>query len=495
MKPGRAIAGLLGALLCAAAESATPTPPEPTAQAAQTAIVVQDQVALRAAARDSATTQALLWQGDTLELRGTAHEFVQVYDHRRERGGYVRASQLRRVALQPENAAELLAVVRFLRDTPGAEALGLAYVAAYLKAAPAEAIGSEAFAALGRMAERLARRASSRRPASEDAQMAAHLDVAASLGVTLRSTEREGRMQLCYDGEAFRRVLALAASAEERAEAALAVTRPDCIDPDLSPLARYEFDAWRIDVLGRAPRQDLPDYLRNRLRLRSAAVQASFAFQRARRGEDAQADMTLALQELAGVNRQALAEQDNTAYADAAVRVGASRWAADAVPAAAPAKGLRLQTRPGEPGQTCVTLHAADAAAPLAQRCTYGLVWNASAAANAAGTALTVAVQPLDAWRELWLFQHDANGWRVDVLPPGLDSAQPGYIEFAGWVPGKPQLLAARETRVDGRFRRSFEVIDLATLAVTKRADEPSALSVFYRAQDAAWKRGSVALR
>lgn len=485
------------ALLCAGAATAQELLPAAAAEnTAATAIVAQDQVALRAAPRESAQQQAVLWQGDTLEVRGQRQDYLQVYDYRRERGGYVRASQVRRIALTPEAAPELLSVVRFLRDTPGAEALGLAYAAAYLKAAPGSAITSEALFSLGTMAERLARRASSRHAKADDAVIAAHLEVAASLGVVITGFEREGRMQLCYDGEAYRHVLALPAPAEERARAALGLTRPECIAPDLTPLARHDLDSWRIDVLSRVPREDLPEHLRNRLRLRSAGVLASFAFQRTRRGEPAQETMASALAELAGVNKLELAEEDNSAYADAAVRVGASRWSAENAPAVA-AKGLRVETSPGEPGQTCIALVDAkhDAAHALVRRCTYGLVWTASASVNAAGSVLALAVQPLDSWRELWLFQQGADGWRIDVLPPSLDGTELGYVEFAGWVPGKAQMLAARETRVEGRFRRSFEVIDLATLAVDKAVDNPANLSVFYRSQDAAWKRQSVAVR
>src|SRR6185369_4621453 len=134
--------------------------PATRAEEPATAIVVQDQVALRAAARDSAQQQAMLWQGDALEVRGQRQEFLQVYDHRRERAGFVRAAQVRIVPTQAEAAPDLLAVVRFLRDTPGAEALGIGYAAAYLKAAPANVIGAEPFDALGTMSERLARRAS-----------------------------------------------------------------------------------------------------------------------------------------------------------------------------------------------------------------------------------------------------------------------------------------------------------------------------------------------
>jgi len=152
-----------------------------------TAIVVQDQVALRAAARDSAQQQAVLWQGDVLEVRGQRLEFLQVYDHRRERAGFVRSTQVRVLSTKTEAAPDLLAVVRFLRDTPGAEALGIAYAAAFLKAAPANSIGAEPFDALGTMAERLARRASSNKNKANDALLAAHLDVVAAYGVAIHS--------------------------------------------------------------------------------------------------------------------------------------------------------------------------------------------------------------------------------------------------------------------------------------------------------------------
>ena len=123
---------------------------------ASMAIVTQDQASLRAAQKDSAQQQAVLWQGDSLEIRGEKMDYLQVYDHRRERAGYIRASQVRKVSLAPADSGELLSVVRFLKDTPGAEAMGIAYTAAFLKAAPANAIGPEAFDALGGMAERLA---------------------------------------------------------------------------------------------------------------------------------------------------------------------------------------------------------------------------------------------------------------------------------------------------------------------------------------------------
>ena len=109
--------GVLFALLSMAAEASTPV----------LAIIIQDQTALRAAPRGSAQQQALLWQGEALEIRGERMDWLQVYDYRRERGGYVRASQVRRVVLEPAQAPALLAVLRFLRNSAGSEALGIAF--------------------------------------------------------------------------------------------------------------------------------------------------------------------------------------------------------------------------------------------------------------------------------------------------------------------------------------------------------------------------------
>ncbi len=468
------------------------------------AIVTQDQSALRAAPRASAPQQAVLWQGDALEVRGRKGDYLQVYDHRRERAGYIRAAQVRHHSLRPEDAAELLAIVRFLRDTPGAEALGIAYAAAYLRAAPAEAIGAEAFDAIGGMAERLARRASAGRGAAGDQATAAHLEVVAGHGIGMVSFERGGRMQLCYDGDAHRRVLALPASDAQKAAAALALTRHECVPPALTPVERFAVDNWRAEVLERVGTKDLPPELKNRLRLRKAGVWAGLAYQRARRPElgpaAAQAAAQRALDELAGVDKSELTEGDAAAYQEAAVRVGASRWAAVPAPPAggarAPAR-LSIETRPGEPGETCVHLIDArqDGKTPLLRRCTFGLVWTASAAANRQGTALALAVQPLDAWRELWVFRKGPAGWQVDVLPPGSDAPDLGYAEFAGWVPGDTRVLAVRETRSAGRSRPSFEVLRLATLEVEKRADRPEHLGTFHRWQDPLWKGQTVSLR
>jgi hypothetical protein len=112
----------------------------PDAGAADVAIVLREAAALRGEARDAKRQRAALSQGDMLEVRGERLDYLNVYDHRRERAGFVRASHVRRLALSADEAPELLALVRYLRDAPGSEGLGIPLVAAYVQAAPAARI-------------------------------------------------------------------------------------------------------------------------------------------------------------------------------------------------------------------------------------------------------------------------------------------------------------------------------------------------------------------
>jgi hypothetical protein len=459
--------------------------------AATLAIVVQDHAALRTAPRASATELTALWQGDVVELRGERAGYLRVYDYRQERGGYLKSESVRAVGLKEGDASELLAVLRFLRESPGSESLGISYGAAYLKAVSPQALTAEPFDAIARMAERLADQASGR----GSRLVAAHLEVVEQFGVHMQSFERNGQVQVCYDGVLFRRVLALpGASPEQRAQAALGLTRPDCIDPTLGPAPRALLDEARRQILEGVGDHGLNAMTRSRLHARRAGVWASLTYQAARRGEAATQAAQRALVELLAVHTEDLGVDRRSEYLDATVRVGAIRWAA-AVTAQARADALLLTAAPGEPGQTCLVLEdERRRGAPLARRCTYGVAWLASAQSLAQGHALVLAVQPLESWRELWVFHSGTDGWTVDVLSPAANDPEEGYVEFAGFAPGTRRLLIVREVKDRGRFVRRFEELRLDDLALIRQAGAPEMLADFGRWQDLAWRRDTLAL-
>lgn len=458
------------------------------------ALVVQDQSPLRAAAQDSAPRQATLWQGEWLEVRGERQGFLQVYDHRRERPGYVRQQQVRVYPLDETSAPQLQAVVEFLKDTPGAEALGIGYTAALLRAANSSQVGPELFDAMGTLADRLAKRASTKK---NDEALAAHLDVAASYGVKLVSIEQEGRTRLCYDGEAFRRVLALGGTPEARLRAALALTRPECIDPALRQVERQALDEWRASVLEQVDAGPLPAWQANRLHLRRAEVYASLAYQWARRGESEKGAKASerSVDELARVLKAELAEDDKSAYAVAAVRVAASRWASVPAPEK-PGAGPRLELAQGKPGETC--LHLVDeksTGTPLADHCTYGLVWPSSIRRSPQGNTVTVAVQLLEGWTELWVFHQEGDGWLMDALSPATTDPGVGYVELAGFTPDGSRVLVAREVLVEGKIKSSFQVLKRETLLPEKTAERPDDSGTFKRWSTADWRSRTLAVR
>jgi hypothetical protein len=301
-------------------------------------------------------------------------------------------------------------------------------------------------------------------------------------------------MQVCYDGELYRQVLSLPhASSEERARAVLGLTRPDCIDPGLGILQRVLLDEERHELLDRIEERSLSAMMRSRLHARRAAVWAAVAYELARRGESPGAAAQRAVAELVAVHPQDLGEEHRAEYLDALVRVGAIRWAAVAPgPEAGP---LMLTTQPGKSGQTCLALAEVQRpTSPLLSRCTYGIVWTASAQAVAHGRALVLAVQPLESWRELWVFHESVGGWTVDVLSPGADDPEEGYVEFAGFAPRSQRLLIVREVKDRGRFRRRFEELRLEDLVPVRQASSPELLADFGRWQDAAWRRDTLAL-
>ncbi|ANH70901.1 hypothetical protein ABE85_24510 [Mitsuaria sp. 7] len=503
----------------------------PDDAAPRTALVVQDNAAMRAAAKDSSPAQAQLWRGEALEIRGERPDHFQVYDYRRERGGFVRKAALLPLngpAAQPD---ALLAALRVVRQQTGAESLGLGLAAAYVQSASAAQMngvdGAEVLDAMGTLAERLADRASRTQPRSDgvatvapsaaETQVAAHLDVAARYGLRFRTLEREaGAMQLCYDGEAFRRLLAMPASTpEQKARAALALTRVDCLDPVATPSQREQMDQWRADVLDKVDLKDpaLATHWRNRVLMRQSGVWSSLAFIRARRASVAgvaaspvtlQVDASSAasrrsLEAFARIVPAELSDDDQPAYNDAAMRGNAMRWAA--LPAGGPEQTLgavKLNVAAGQPGETCLTLTmngAREGIPSLLRHCVWGLVMTASARVNREGNAITIASVPADGWRELWLLRRTAQGWKVSVLPPVAAQPGLGYAEFAGWVPGGKELLVARESRAEGRYKRSYELVDLDTLETRRQAGDMTMLGAFQRWQAADWKGTSLSAR
>jgi hypothetical protein len=263
----------------------------------------------------------------------------------------------------------------------------------------------------------------------------------------------------------------------------------------MGPSDRYQLDLTRATLLDHVPPVGVSPQLASRIHARRAGVWSAVAFGQARRGDPPQAAAQRAMQELSAVSVNELGDDAQAEYTDAAVRVGVVRWAAEF--GTHGSGKLEVSVAPGAPGETCVSLedtrHPINN--PLLRRCTYGTVWTASARSNSAATALTLAVEPLDSLRELWVFRKNAQGWAVDVLPPGLSNTDLGYVEFAGWIPGGKRMLVAREARVDGRFRRRFEVMRLDTLTVDKQASTPEVLPDFERWQDSSWKHQTVALR
>jgi hypothetical protein len=483
------------------------------------ALVADDPAVLRNAARDDAPAQATLWRGDWLEVRGETAGFLRVYDHRHERPGYIRPTIVRVHRLEPGSAPELAAIVRFLRDANGSESLGIGYAALTLRAAPAGSDTSEILAAIGTMADRLARRASALRADGRNATLTAHIEVAESYGVKFTSvdvlpagpgTRSAPRTRLCYDGEAWLGVLAApTAPPVERARAALFLAARSCQDRATLALAPSEARAWndrRIQALQSIeyPAEGaLPPALLGRVRLRRAEAFAWRAFDEARRGnmEPAARAEAVAVHELALTDRGVLAPEDVGLYEDVAVRVAASRWASEAMPKPAGKRAVEVTFAPRGEGETCMRIVQTGApgkARTLGERCTYGIVWQSALRWAPSGSAATIAVQPLAAWTELWVLRRgDGGAWTIETLTPATsdpDSAV-GYAEAAGFSPDGGRLLIVREARAGAQVTRRFQVVDTATLAVEKWAARADKLGAFKRWSTPAWRAGTLALR
>jgi hypothetical protein len=484
------------------------------------ALVADDPAVLRNAPRDDAPAQATLWRGDWLEVRGEAAGFLRVYDHRHERPGYIRPTIVRVHRLEAASTPELAAVVRFLRDANGSESLGIGYAALALRAAPAGADTSEVLAAIGTMADRLARRASATRADGRNATLTAHIEVAESYGVKFRSVDVVAsgngigtgapRARLCYDGEAWESVLATPTAAPvERTRAALFVASRSCHDRTTLALAPAEARAWNdrrlqaLQSIEYPAEAALPPALLGRVRLRRAEAFAWRAFDEGRRGnlDPASRAEGSAIHELALTDRGVLAPEDAELYEEVAIRVAASRWATEPEPKPAGKRAVDVVFAPRGEGETCVRVVQAAGGSKtrtVGERCTYGLVWRNALRWAPSGSVATVAVQPLAAWTEVWVLRRgDDATWTIETLTPATsdpDNAV-GYVEAAGFSPDGGHLLVVREARSGGQVTRRFQVLDTATLVVEKWAARADKLGAFKRWGSPAWRAGTLALR
>jgi hypothetical protein len=484
------------------------------------ALVADDPAVLRNAPRDDAPAQATLWRGDWLEVRGETAGFLRVYDHRHERPGYIRPTIVRVHRLDAASTPELTAVVRFLRDASGSESLGIGYAALALRAAPAGSDTSEILAAIGTMANRLARRASALRADARNTTLTAHIEVAESYGVTFRSVDvaasgnaigvAASRTRLCYDGEAWEGVLAVRTAAPiERARAALFLAGRSCRDGATLALAPTDARAWNdrrvqaLQSLEYPAETALPPALLGRVRLRRAEALAWRAFDEARRGnlDPAARAEAAAVRELALTDRGVLAPEDLDVYEDVAVRVAASRWATETEPKSAGKRAVDVVFAGRGEGETCVRViqtTAAGKARTVGERCTYGLVWKNALRWAPSGRVATLAVQPLAAWTEVWVLRGGGDGaWTIETLTPATadpDTAV-GYVEAAGFSPDGARLLVVREARAAGQATRRFQVVEAATLTVEKWAADVEKLGAFKRWSAPSWRAGTLALR
>ncbi len=465
----------------------------PSPAQAASALVLQDSTPLRAAAKDSAPLLTPLWRGEALEIRGTKGDWLQVWDHARERGGFVRADRLLSLAEGATALPELLAQLRLLRQQPGAESLGLGLAAALIERADADWLagpqGAELLDALVQLQERLAERVHSAGP-NQQTSSAAHAEVAKRYGYPLRSlAQADGSQRLCPNEEPARLLRAHAsASAAQQARAALALSRPDCTPAELLPSQLLALHEQRTAWLEGIALNELPPTLRNRLLLRRAGAWASLAF--AERARDMRPAAILALQAWSQLIPAELGEDDAAALREAAIRLAPMRHAVLARPASLRWGHLELRPEAAGPGQTCLRLLAhqngkAEARGEL--RCSHGAIHLASTRLSPDGRSLMLAVQPLDGWTELWRLGADGS---LQVLPPSASGPGLGVAEFAGFV--GPQLLVAREAiSPEGKTLRRFEVYGPELLQPQRWAGEFTLLGAFQRGVDAGWKAGS----
>jgi hypothetical protein len=304
------------------------------------------------------------------------------------------------------------------------------------------------------------------------------------------------------------------AVAEDRAVAALALTGPGCLDPVTPVAERRAWNDARLTILSEADPSrpafaHLPPALAHPLRLRTACALTERAHSAAASGQLvlATAATTQARRLLALVDRGQLAPEDQSFYEETAVRVAAIRGLIEGPPPVLQRRGVEVEIASGRPQESCVRVwpagrKVATGAEPLIQRCSFGVVFAGSVHIADSGRAVAVAVAPLPAWTEQWIFRAgdasrgDSAAWHVDVIPPAL--GQPGddigYVEVAGFAPDGRQVLVVRDFVLNGRPAKRFEQLG-SDGAVLHWAPTPQRLNAFSRWASPSWRRETLSLR
>ncbi len=419
------------------------------------ALVAEDPAVLRNAPRDNAPAQATLWRGDWLEVRGESAGFLKVYDHRHERPGYVRPSQVRIYRVDESDGAR----AGLGRAVP-ARRPGLRVAGDRLRGAGAAGRAGrgrhQRAARLDRQHGRPVWRGGPPRggPTRRTRRWPRTSTSRESYGVKFRVVEPEtlgGRARVCYDGEAWAAVLALAGRGAGRAGARGAL--PGSVDPCRDPAAA----AGRGAAVERSPTaRARVDRLRGGERAsppRSAGG-SGFATPRrwpggrstrrgrpTRRGRCARRGGGRA-RARALRSRGAGARGSRSLRRDRGPRGGLALGDRDAAQGSARERRSSPSRRVRRARPASALNGGAGDKAPLAlgERCTYGVVWPSALRWAPSGDVATLAVQPLPAWTELWVLRRAADGsWSLRHAHAATTDPDVGYVESAGFSPdGRP---------------------------------------------------------
>ncbi len=485
------------------------------ALAVTVALVVQDQAPLRAAAHENAPRQTMLTAGDWLEVRGEQLGFLQVYDHRRERPGYVRTATVRSYGRRRDRGAE----ARGARRVPARRAGRGVARHRLRRALPAGGAGRRRSAPRsstrsGRWRSGSASGASARVARAGDGSLAAQLEVAESYGVHFVSFERKRRD--AASATTARRSAACSRSAGRGRRGSAprsGLTDRRCV----GPRARHDRGSGAREVaVGGAGRRG-PREARSggsRVRTRAPAPPSLHRPVRPRcpRGAGRRPP------------RRAAGVRDGQARARARgpvrprrrrpphVRRGRAPIRVRPLGGRAPPRavsichGRRRDWPPAHPARrACVSGLARLRRPPRSSTARTGVVWPSSVRVAPHDAAVVMAVELLPGWSELLVLHATPSGWTADTITPAALDPDIGYVELAGFSPDGSHLLVVREARASGPLgaphtlapwiRHVYDVVGTADLHVEKEVSSLREVPASRRWETAEWRKRTLALR